>query len=60
MARDVLQVRDPDGSLRRQIDELAALWGGIRALSASEVVREAVSRAVAAERPKAGKGGSKR
>jgi hypothetical protein len=60
MPRDVLQVRDPDGSLRRQIDELAALWGGIRPLSASEVVREAVSRAVAAGRPKAAKGSAKR
>jgi Arc/MetJ-type ribon-helix-helix transcriptional regulator len=44
MSRDTIQVRAGE-ELRRQLADLAARWGGIRPLSISEVIREAVARA---------------
>jgi len=51
MPRDVIQIR-ADDDLRRQVERLADLWGGIRPLPTSQVFREAIRRADEAETPR--------
>jgi hypothetical protein len=48
MPRDVIQIRS-DAALRVQLDLLADKWGGIKPLPVSQVVREAVRRALEGE-----------